>query len=132
MPSGARPPVAQAGTPDLSRIDEMQSHAGEAARVLKALGNEQRLLILCNLLGPPLSVGELNARLELSQSALSQHLALLRESGLVVTRREAQSIFYSLPAGPVTRIMALLQDIYCDVPAVPKGSAPGSRTPCQR
>jgi len=132
MPSGARRPVAQAGTPDLSRIDEMQLHAGEAARVLKVLGNEQRLLILCNLLGQPLSVGELNARLELSQSALSQHLALLRESGLVVTRREAQSIFYSLPPGPVTRIMALLQDIYCDVPPVPKESAPASRTPCQR
>ena len=132
MPSGARRPVAQGGTPGLSRIDEMQLHAGEAARVLKVLGNEQRLLILCNLLGQPLSVGELNARLELSQSALSQHLALLRESGLVVTRREAQSIFYSLPPGPVTRIMALLQDIYCDVPPVPKESAPASRTPCQR
>jgi DNA-binding transcriptional ArsR family regulator len=109
----------------------MQLHAGEAARVLKAIGNEQRLLILCNLLGRPLSVGELNARLELSQSALSQHLALLRESGLVVTRREAQSIFYSLPAGPVTRIMALLQDIYCGVPSAQKDSAPASRTPGQ-
>ena len=132
MPSGARRPVAQGGALDLSRIDEMQLHAGEAARVLKAIGNEQRLLILCNLLGRPLSVGELNARLELSQSALSQHLALLRESGLLVTRREAQSIFYSLPAGPVTRIMALLQDIYCGVPSAPKDSTPASRTPGQR
>ena len=131
MPSGARRPVAQGGSLDLSRIDEMQLHAGEAARVHKAIGNEQRLLILCNLLGRPLSVGELNARLELSQSALSQHLALLRESGLVVTRREAQSIFYSLPAGPVTRIMALLQDIYCGVPSAQKDSAPASRTPGQ-
>jgi DNA-binding transcriptional ArsR family regulator len=109
----------------------MQLHAGEAARVLKALGNEQRLLILCNLLGRPLSVGELNAQLELSQSALSQHLALLRESGLVVTRREAQSIFYSLPPGPVTRIMALLQDIYCSVPPAPGDRKPAPRTPCQ-
>jgi len=132
MPSAARRPVAPGGTPDLSRIDEMQRHAGEAARVLKAIGNEQRLLILCNLLGQPLSVGELNARLELSQSALSQHLALLRESGLVVTRREAQSIFYSLPPGPVTRIMALLQDIYCSVPPVPEDRKPAPRTPCQR
>jgi DNA-binding transcriptional ArsR family regulator len=51
--------------------------------------------------------------MDLSQSALSQHLALLREAGLVETRREAQSIHYSLPSGPVVRVMALLQDIYC-------------------
>ena len=81
--------------------------------LLKALGNEQRLLILCNLLEGPLTVGALNARVDLSQSALSQHLALLREAGLVETRREAQSIYYSLPPGPVTRVMAVLQDIYC-------------------
>jgi DNA-binding transcriptional ArsR family regulator len=93
--------------------DQMQAHLAEAAQLLKALGNEQRLHILCNLLEGPLSVGELNQRLELSQSALSQHLALLRESGLVDTRREAQTIFYSLPDGPVIRVMALLQDVYC-------------------
>jgi DNA-binding transcriptional ArsR family regulator len=91
----------------------MHDHADEAAQLMKVLGNEQRLLILCNLLGGPLSVSDLNARVELSQSALSQHLALLREAGAVETRREAQSIFYSLPAGPVTRVMAVLQDIYC-------------------
>jgi DNA-binding transcriptional ArsR family regulator len=106
--------------PDSARIDEMRAHAGDAAHLMKALGNEQRLLILCHLLARPLSVGELNERLELSQSALSQHLALLREAGLVDTRREAQSIFYSLPPGPVTRIMALLQDIYCSVPPAPR------------
>jgi DNA-binding transcriptional ArsR family regulator len=99
--------------------ERVQEYAGEAAQLLKALGNEQRLLILCNLLDGPLSVGELNQRIELSQSALSQHLALLRELGLVETRREAQTIFYSLPDGPVVRVMALLQDIYC-----PTGDAP--------
>lgn len=93
--------------------DRMQEHVGDAAHLLKALGNDQRLLILCNLLDGPLSVGELNQRLDLSQSALSQHLALLRESGLVSTRREAQTIHYSLPDGPVVRVMELLQDIYC-------------------
>ena len=92
---------------------DMLEHAAEAAQLLKALGNEQRLLILCNLRDRPLSVGELNERVELSQSALSQHLAILRESGLVETRREAQSIFYSLPPGPVTRVIGVLQDIYC-------------------
>lgn len=102
--------------PDAQRIAEMHAHAGDAARLLKALGNEQRLLVLCNLLPGPLSVGELNERVDLSQSALSQHLALLREAGLVETRREAQTIHYSLPPGPVTRVMAVLQDIYCGVP----------------
>jgi ArsR family transcriptional regulator, virulence genes transcriptional regulator len=57
----------------------MRAHAADAARLLKALANEQRLHILCNLLDGPLSVGELHQRLDLSQSALSQHLALLRE-----------------------------------------------------
>jgi len=117
--------------PDATRIEEMHAHAGAAAHLLKALGNEQRLLILCHLLARPLSVGELNERLELSQSALSQHLALLRESGLVDTRREAQSIFYSLPPGPVTRIMALLQDIYCSVPPAPDERELAPRPPCQ-
>ena len=87
------------------------------------------MLILCHLLARPLSVGELNERLELSQSALSQHLALLREGGLVDTRREAQSIFYSLPPGPVTRIMALLQDIYCGLPRAPEDHPPAPRAP---
>src|SRR5512140_3266910 len=95
-------PAALALHPDLTRMAEMHSHVGEAAGFLKALGNEHRLLILCSLLEGPLAVGDLNQRVELSQSALSQHLALLRAAGLVETRRESQSIFYSLPAGPVT------------------------------
>ncbi len=110
------PAVRRSSSPtDTIEIDpgQMQAHLAEAAQLLKALGNEQRLHILCNLLEGPLSVGELNQRLELSQSALSQHLALLRESGLVDTRREAQTIYYSLPDGPVIRVMALLQDVYC-------------------
>ena len=115
MPRAARNarPAAEP-MPDASRIDEMHAHAGDAAQLLKALGNEQRLLVLCNLLAGPLSVGELNERVDLSQSALSQHLALLREAGLVDTRREAQTIYYSLPPGPVTRVKAVLQDIYCN------------------
>ena len=103
---------------DLTRMADMHAHAGEAAAFLKALGNEQRLLILCSLIERPLSVGDLNGRVELSQSALSQHLALLRDAGLVETRREAQSIIYSLPGGPVTQVMAVLQEIYCPAPQV--------------
>jgi DNA-binding transcriptional ArsR family regulator len=109
----------------------MRAHAAEAAQLLKALGNEQRLHILCNLLDGPLSVGELNQRLNLSQSALSQHLALLREMELVDTRREAQTIYYSLPGGPVVRVMALLQDIYCPRdPGAASGSGDVPRTRC--
>jgi DNA-binding transcriptional ArsR family regulator len=117
--------------PDLERLDEMHEHAAEAAQLMKALGNEQRLLILCNLLERPLSVSEINERVQLSQSALSQHLALLREQGMVETRREGQSIHYSLPSGPVTRVMALLQEIFCSVP-VPKTrrTATGRRSVC--
>lgn len=107
------PPVARRQTETPMAAEEMKAHASDAARLMKALGNEQRMLILCNLLDGPMSVGELNARVSLSQSALSQHLAVLRESGLVETRRDARSIHYSLPAGPVIRVMAVLQDIYC-------------------
>ena len=111
----AQPPAA-ATAPDL-----MQAHAADAAQLLKALGNEQRLMILCHLLDGPLSVSELNQRVALSQSALSQHLALLRELALVSTRREAQTIYYSLPDGPVVRVMALMQEIYCP----PEPAGPG-------
>ena len=99
--------------PGSAALDQMKVHVSDAAALMKTLGNEQRLLVLCNLLEQPMTVGELNQRMSLSQSALSQHLALLREAGLVETRREAQSIHYSLPPGPVTRVMALLQEIYC-------------------
>jgi DNA-binding transcriptional ArsR family regulator len=91
----------------------MQPHALEAAELLKALGNEQRLMILCHLLRAPLSVGQLNERVALSQSALSQHLALLRDSGIVRTERKAQSIRYSLPAGVVRRLIAVLHGEFC-------------------
>jgi DNA-binding transcriptional ArsR family regulator len=136
MPPASRPPDSPAeppaATPEVSP-ERVQAHAGEAAQLLKALGNEQRLLILCHLLDGPHSVGELNQRIDLSQSALSQHLALLRELGLVETRREAQSIFYSLADGPVVRIMALLQDIYCatDGPPVPDAGETASQALCE-
>lgn len=94
----------------------MRQHAGDAARLLKALGNEKRLQLLCLLVEGERSVGELNTRLDLSQSALSQHLALLRQDGLVTSRREAQAVYYDLAKGPATRIIATLHDIYCGDP----------------
>jgi len=96
---------------------ELSPHAAEAASLLRALANEQRLMILCNLVSGPLTVGDLNARVPLSQSALSQHLAVLRESGIVRTERRAQSVRYSLPPGPVTRLLGILHEEFCAVPA---------------
>jgi DNA-binding transcriptional ArsR family regulator len=94
-------------------VPDLAPRAAEAAALLKALGNDQRLLILCNLQQGPLSVSELNARVPLSQSALSQHLAVLREAGIVRTRRKAQTVHYSLPPGPATRILRILYRAYC-------------------
>ena len=92
---------------------EMQPHAEEAAALLRALANEQRLMILCHLVQGPLAVGQLNERLPLSQSALSQHLAVLRESGVVRTEREAQTVRYSLPPGVVTQLLGVLHREFC-------------------
>ena len=93
--------------------EAMRLHAADASRVLKALANENRLLLLCQLVEGECSVGELNARVDLSQSALSQHLAVLRDEGLVTTRREAQTIYYALAEGPAQQILATLHGIYC-------------------
>jgi len=93
--------------------ESMQEHAQAAANLLKALANENRLLILCTLISNEMSVGELNARVPLSQSALSQHLASLREAGLVATRKEAQTVYYSLQGDEAQKIIAVLQSIYC-------------------
>lgn len=96
-----------------SQAARMRQHAGDAAQLLKALANEKRLQVLCLLSEGERSVGDLNALLDLSQSALSQHLAVLREDGLVATRREAQNIYYRIAEGPAQRIMQTLHDIYC-------------------
>lgn len=100
----------------------LRPHAAAAARLLKALANPNRLLILCTLSEGELSVGELNRKVDLSQSALSQHLAVLRADGLVATRREAQTIHYSLAAGPAVEIIGLLHREFCCSPQA-KGAA---------
>ena len=95
-------------------LNSMHMRAEEASRLLKTLGNAQRLRMLCLLVRGEMSVGQINERLpELSQSALSQHLARLRDEGLVHTRREAQTIWYELPEGPVQSIIAALYSTYC-------------------
>ena len=98
---------------DLDKLRDMHSHAQAAAALLKALANENRLMILCTLISGEMSVGDLNAGVPLSQSALSQHLASLREAGLVATRKEAQTVYYSLLGEEAQKIIAVLQSIYC-------------------
>jgi ArsR family transcriptional regulator, virulence genes transcriptional regulator len=93
--------------------EEMARHAEQAAQFLKLMANPHRLMILCHLLDTEMSVSELNTHLPLSQSALSQHLAVLRNSGLVTTRREQQTIFYSLASGKVHAVMEVLYEQFC-------------------
>ena len=71
-------------------------------------------MIMCVLTEGELSVGQLNQRIKLSQSALSQHLAVLREQGLVKTRRESQTIYYRLAESPAMNVIELLHDVYCE------------------
>jgi DNA-binding transcriptional ArsR family regulator len=92
---------------------DMELHASDAAGLMKALGNESRLMILCVLAEGERSVSDLNTIVPLSQSALSQQLARLRQQNLVTTRRESQTIYYSLADGPADRVINLLHDIYC-------------------
>lgn len=94
--------------------DDLAGKAGEATRLLRLLANENRLLLLCHLAAEgEMGVGALADALGLSQPALSQHLARLRQDGLVATRREAQAVFYRLAEPKVARILALLRDLYC-------------------
>ncbi|GLO61794.1 transcriptional regulator [Vibrio sp. MACH09] len=94
-------------------LQEMEKNSAKAVALLKAMANERRLQILCILHEQELSVGELCTMLELSQSALSQHLAWLRRDGLVATRKEAQTVYYSLSSHEVKEMIKLLHALYC-------------------
>ena len=98
------------------QISDMQANAKRASALLKAMSNERRLMILCHLAMGEKSVGELEDLVQLSQSALSQHLARLRRDELVQTRRNAQTIYYSLCGGEAQAVMATLHDLYCATP----------------
>ena len=95
-------------------IETFEAKAADAAQLLKLLANENRLLILCRLVAErEMPVGGIAAAVGLSQSALSQHLARMRDDGLVATRREGQTIFYRLADKNVARILTLLKHIFC-------------------
>ncbi|QAU46117.1 transcriptional regulator [Bradyrhizobium guangzhouense] len=91
----------------------MERAADQASELLKALANRHRLLIICQLIDGERSVGELAEFLNLRDSTVSQHLALLRKDGLVSARREAQTIFYSIASEPAREVLKTLYEAFC-------------------
>ncbi|HWA61867.1 MAG TPA: metalloregulator ArsR/SmtB family transcription factor [Caulobacteraceae bacterium] len=99
-------------SPDAEDLAALQASVHSAARLMKLLASEQRLLLLCRLFEGEASVGELARHAGLTQTAASQHLAKMRAEGLVATRRDAQTIFYRLADPAATRVVDTLCDIY--------------------
>lgn len=99
---------------DVEPMSELYDTASHAVELLKAMANEWRLMILCQLSEGEKSVSELQALLGLSQSALSQHLAVLRRERIVRSRKIAQSVSYSLAGDDATRVMQTLHEVFCE------------------
>ena len=121
---------------DLANFDitDFEASAAAAAKLLRALGSERRLMILCQLTEGERTVGDLQSLVGLSQSALSQHLAVLREEGVVATRREGQTIWYRISDPASIKVVATLAEIFCP-PKVEKTDArpdAAPRTPDRR
>lgn len=100
-------------------LEVLEARAEEAAALLASMANAKRLLVLCHLLEGERSVGDLAEIAGLSQSALSQHLAKMRLQALVRTRRDGQTIYYSLASPAVRAVLETLYGIYCAAPAAP-------------
>lgn len=98
--------------PSSAALAELEASAAPAARLMRLFANEQRLMLMCRLSDGECAVGELASFAGLSQSACSQHLAKLREEGVIAPRREAQAIFYAIADPAAARLIALLCDIY--------------------
>jgi DNA-binding transcriptional ArsR family regulator len=112
-------------TASLFDIDAFEASAIEVADVLRALSNERRLMILCKLVERgEANVTTLGEAVGLSQSALSQHLAKMREQNLVAFRRQGQTLWYRISDPRVERLMATLHDLYC--PSTRKGQHEGA------
>jgi ArsR family transcriptional regulator, virulence genes transcriptional regulator len=100
-------------TDDFRRLTELHDMATNACELLKAMSNKWRLMILCQLSEGEKTVGELQRLLGVGQSAVSQHLAILRRENIVASRKNAQSIYYSLSGNQAIKIMATLHDVFC-------------------
>lgn len=110
--------MSKPSTPDLalpaaSLPDQLQANAGRACALLRALGHEERLMILCSLTQGERWVGDIEARTGVSQPALSQHLTVLRANGCVSTRREGRRIYYSLSDPATVAVIATLYQWFC-------------------
>ena len=92
----------------------MQRSAKKASQMLKAISHESRLLILCLLVNNEMSAGELAGYSDLSQSAFSQHLSVLRGKGLVQVRKESQTVYYSIKDKNIAKVLETLHSIYCE------------------
>ena len=120
MQQGGKEQVIQAencSAADAERMTELHDMASHACELLKAMANEWRLMILCHLSEGEKSVSELQALLGLSQSALSQHLAILRREKIVKARKNAQSVNYSLAGDDASKVMESLHDVFCGAAA---------------
>ena len=93
--------------------NELAEAAGKASELMKTLGHKDRLMVLCHLTTGEKSVGELARLLDIPQSPLSQHLARMRKESLVKTRREAQTIYYSISSPEAARVVAVMHELYC-------------------
>jgi DNA-binding transcriptional ArsR family regulator len=98
--------------------EQMAFAASRASELMRTLGHKDRLMVLCHLISGEKSVGELAGLLEIPQSPLSQHLARMRKEELVTTRREAQTIFYSIASNEAARMVELMHELYCSDPRV--------------
>lgn len=92
---------------------KMASAAQKASDLMKTLGHKDRLMVLCHLTSGEKSVGELAGLLDIPQSPLSQHLARMRKESLVTTRRDAQTIYYSIASGDAEQFVSLMHELYC-------------------
>ena len=100
-------------TDDEAMLALFKGSAIKTAKLLKVMANENRLMILCTLMNKELSVSELNQHIHLSQSALSQHLAVLRKEAVVETRRKSQTIYYHVKSPEVKKLIHVLHELFC-------------------
>ena len=98
----------------MNDLEKLAENAEKACNLLKSMSNRDRLMILCMLIDTELSVSDLNKTIPLSQSALSQHLAILRNNQLVSTRRKSQTIYYRVQGEAPIRVISLLKELFCN------------------
>jgi DNA-binding transcriptional ArsR family regulator len=95
-------------------LDKMQRSASDVSDLLKLLGHPDRLMVLCQLKFGEQSVGELSRNVGIKQSPLSQHLARMRHEGVVTSRRDAQTMYYSIADDKVATVVGVLYELYCE------------------